>query len=363
MSKILISADFHNGILGRIDDSLWAINIVRQYANKHGISNVIVAGDLFHDRSSLAIPALNGVYDCLKKACEEGQTWYIEPGNHDMWLKTSWDHTSLRVLSGYHTVVEQICSLEICGRRFWFLPFMHFESEYMEALAAIEKDYSEGDILITHIGVNNASLNECFLLKCWSVVNFENSKFKRVYTGHFHCHQQVGENVWYPGGPIPFKFEEGVVDHGFIVYDTETNQHEFIKIYEIYKEFSETAPPDYLTLEDTNISNNKDWLPNNNIRIILTKEYTTDELRQLKEQLKKEGAKTVSWTQPKKTIDAAKFESQAQDKRLGTPKSLFEAFTALDKPNLNVKLLHSLNNTIIEEADERLVVETVDGEI
>ena len=84
-------------------------------------------------------------------------------------------------------------------------------------------------------------LNECFLLQNWNIVEFSNSKFDRIFTGHFHCHQKVGNNVWYPGSPIPFRFDEGASEHGFLIYDTNDRSVEFEKIADLATGY---CPPD-----------------------------------------------------------------------------------------------------------------------
>ena len=222
MSKILITADVHFGLSGKLDDILWAMRTMREYAHNHKISTVCVLGDLFHDRESLNIEALSKSYQFFEEAHSKyNQNWIVFPGNHDMYLRNNWEINSLQTLERVAQVVEDIKLIKIDGRRFWIVPFVHYESVYMKILKAIEEKWKPGDVLLTHVGVNNATLNECYLLKHWSIVDFDQSKFDRVFTGHFHCHQNVGanQNVWYPGSPIPFRFDEGMVPHGFLVYN------------------------------------------------------------------------------------------------------------------------------------------------
>lgn len=354
--RLLITADIHAGKPEKLDDCIWALDIMRQYAEKHGIKHVIICGDLFHDRENINIKVLQNVYDALKRAVNDGQEWYLFPGNHDMNLKNSWDITSIHALGDLIHIWEDVAHFTIDGQRFWVLPFIHYETVYMERLAEINKQANENDILLTHIGVSGATMNVCFQFTNWNIVSFEGTKFKRVYVGHFHCQQQVGTKAWYPGSPIPFKFDEGDVDHGFFVYDTKTNQHEFIKIFEIYQEFSEYRPPDYVTIVDENIAEHILMVPNNNIRVMLCKEYTNDELTKIRTVLTKKGAQSVNWLIQRREMEELRAISDVS--KVQNSEDLFIAWLKHDQPkDLIEELLLKLHQRVANKADERYNVE------
>ena len=355
--RIIITADIHNGVPRQTDDCIWSMEVIRKYAHENDISAILVLGDLFHDRFSLDIEVFSKVYDFFDETDRNyNQKWLCFPGNHDMFLKNSWKINSLRPLNRLLTVHEDVSLIKIDGHRFWILPFIHFESAYMNILAKIEGKHEEGDVLLTHIGINGATLNECFLLKNWNIVTFEDSPFDRVYTGHFHCMQQVGKNVWYPGSPIPFRFDEGVVDHGFFIYDMESREHEFIKIFEIGP--SENRPPDYLTIPQEDID--PDDLPGNKIRVILDREHTGNELDEIRSDLMEQGAVSVSWIRTKeKELDIKK--AQLEGANISSIDKMFEAWLEYDDPkNMNNDLLIKLNDQVVQESKEKIVMEEVE---
>lgn len=232
MSKIAITSDIHFGVPGRLNDILWACRTIREYCYAAGIDTVLVLGDLFHDRRSLDIEVLSHVSRFFEQTTDDyHQQWIVFPGNHDMFLRHSWDINSLTPLRKHLTVIEDVKVLQIDETRFWVLPFITYEKSYMRVLKAIQSKAQEGDNLLTHIGIRGATMNTCFLLQNWSIIDFEEFAFHKVYTGHFHNKQQIGENVWYPGSPIPFKFDEGDVAHGFYCLDLDTDTHKFINIW------------------------------------------------------------------------------------------------------------------------------------
>lgn len=352
--KVTITADIHVGVPGRGDDIFWALNRVRDYNNRNGINLWFNLGDLTHDREVINIRDLCLLTDFLNETkTKYGQQIEVFPGNHDMFLKNSWDINSLRPL-GSINCHDNISKIDIGGRRFWILPFVHYESDYMNILGKIEKRYKPGDVLLTHIGVKNATLNACFLLKSWSVVNFDSSPFRRVYTGHFHCYQQVGSNVWYPGSLIPFKFDEGDVDHGFIVYDTETDTQEFVSIWDGATKDDKT-PPQYLTVDEDVISKaSADEFRGNIVRVALGRECTHNQHEEIKKQLEKLGARDVRWLslnteEEKKSVQIAKLATSSIS-------DMFEKYTQADKDGtegLNIKLLLAMNKEVVSEGDRQ----------
>lgn len=350
--KLIITSDIHFGVPGKLQHSVWAAKVIREYAAKNGIEVVLILGDLYHDRHSIEIQVMNDSFEFFDDLDKNyNQQWVVFPGNHDMFLKNSWKINSVKPLDRLLTIVEDIKCMNVGGQKFWIVPFIHYESVFMDAVAAIEKEATEDDILLTHIGVRGASLNECFLLKNWSTVDFSNTKFKRIYTGHFHCYQHVGAKTWYPGSPIPFRFEEGLVDHGFLVYDTEKNDHTLVKTFEVGKELlpHEQPAPDYLTFMDNAITQVD--VTGNYARVCLSKDYTANQLSDMRNILLKRGAIDVKWMKSKQEEDLIIQEKS----KISDGLQLFEKWVEHDKPDHLDKLaLVDLNKQIVDEGEERI---------
>ena len=359
-NKIIIAADTHFGVQGRLDDILWSVRVMREYCRLADINTVIIAGDLFHDRKSIDIEVMSKTCDFFEETQEKfNQQWIAFPGNHDMFLRHSWDINSLRAMSKHMTIIEDIKILKINDTRFWILPFITYEKSYMRVLDKINEQYQEGDILLTHIGVKGAVLNSCFLLKDWSTVSFENSPFHRVYTGHFHCQQQVGENVWYPGSLIPFKFDEGNISHGFYVYDLDDDSHKFINIWKAGAKFfpDEPAPPQFLTITDDSIEQiTSEDVSGNLVRIALSRDYAHSDKQEFKDHIINLGAKAVRWMQLKEKQTEIKPQETALDNR-----DLFVTYVESDNKGtkeLNLKILKKLNEDVMKEGDEKYAVDS-----
>jgi DNA repair exonuclease SbcCD nuclease subunit len=356
--KYLVTADWHAGVPQKLSYTIWAANVILRYAIQNDIEHVFILGDLFHDRVNLNVEVFDAVYKFFNQDEAKGVQFYAFPGNHDMFLKNSWDIVSIKPLEKLIHVMTDVKKLKIDGETFWILPFVHREEEYMSELGKLEKQCKDGDVLLTHIGVNGAKLNECFLLKNWSFVTFGKSKFDVVFAGHFHCHQSVGKNVTYPGSPVAFRFDEGLVPHGFIIYDSDDRSVQFIDIRNACPSVMESqSPPLYLTAIDSDVMGKPaEFFKGNLVRLVLTQDYTKDELAKLESSVRERGAIGVSWVKPKEAdveIDAArKSEIDMQ-----APARLLEQWVEKDKPEgIDRRLLAKLNEQIIQEAEERISV-------
>ena len=351
---IALIADVHLGFSNRTRDILWALGVVRDHCVKQGVDTIIILGDLFHDRSVVSIEVFNAAYDFFKDSRDIfGLTWVVLPGNHDMFLKHSWKISSIRPLGEVLTVVDTVKILEIDDTRYWVLPFIHSEPAYMRVLEKIEKQYQPGDILLTHIGVSDSIKNICFLLQKWSLVSFANSKFTRVYTGHYHIHQQVGHNVWYVGSLIPFKFDEGDSDHGMFYVDA--HQQKFVSIWEAAKDLKrESQPaPQFCTFHESLLDGKTDdEVRGNLIRISTTRDYTPQECHDIRHRLIDMGAIKVTFINLDKETLAETGQESVEPVKM---EDLFQDWYDSDTKGtvgLRRNLALRLNREIVAEGDE-----------
>jgi len=364
MSKIAICADIHFGVPGRTDDIIWACELIRQYCNINNIDNIIVLGDLYHNRQSIDIDINHKVFKFFEHTFKDyKQNWIVFPGNHDMFLRYSWKINSLYPLKKYMTVIEDVSILKIDNTNFWIVPFITYEKTYMKVINTIikhEKFNHNQDYLLTHIGVRSATMNTCFLIKDWSIVSFENLPFKKVFTGHFHSQQQIGKNVFYPGSPIPFKFDEGDVAHGFYILDIDKEEQQFIDLWDLNKQLKPNTlpPPQFKTISEEDVDKlSLDDIQYNNIRISSIKELTNKEKSDIKNKLKNQNVKNVRW------LDLS-IKDEINEKVINNTKltgDIFDQWLSLDAKNLkdlDHKVLKQCNQEIVHEADEIYSIES-----
>jgi DNA repair exonuclease SbcCD nuclease subunit len=341
--KIIVCADIHCGVHNKLDDCLWSMRTIRQYARENGIDVVMVAGDLFHDRVNLNIKVISDVADFLDETkYTYGQEWVMFPGNHDMFLRHTWDINSLRPMKRLMTLINDVALIKIGGRRFRIIPFIQNEDVYMSVLDYYDDKAEDGEVLLTHVGVSGATSNVCFLMQHWGAVRFDQTKFEKVFAGHFHCNQQIGK-VLIPGSPLPFRFDEGMVSHGFYEYDIESGEAKFIDIKIGNRLIGGTPPPDFITILEPDAAGLD--LSNCNVRIMLDTTKSRDELNDIRAKLESKGAIKISWIKAKEKELSSNAEAPVE------PTSLFEKYLIYDKPKgLNEQLLIGLNKQILDES-------------
>lgn len=332
--KVVITADWHFGHPTRLNDHEWAFNSIIDYCNINKIGNIFLLGDLIDDRRYVTHDVNNKVVELLRKARTNNIDVVAFPGNHDMYWRFSWKASAIGPYSDHLTLIDYVGHFTLGSRKFWVIPFIEHEDIYQKVLMDVSNLANENDVLLTHIGVSAAVMNVSFLLQNWSVVSFEDTKFSKVFTGHFHCHQKVGKKTWYPGSPFAFRFDEGVVEHGFIVYDTETGEHEFINIYTIGSQVNQ--PPEFVTIDKDDVD--KDFISGNNVKVMLAAGDNEDEIRAKLQTL---GAKNISFTKiADKVIDFTTVKDISSD-------GMFKSWVEFDKPDgYDVDMLMSLNKEI-----------------
>lgn len=364
MSKSIITADIHAGVPGKHQDVMWALNTMSAYAEANSITAIQVLGDLVHDRYTIDFQTLTDLHAFFKKEKACGRTWIIFPGNHDMYMRHSWNVTSLMSFENTVTYIDTVKAVDIDDARWWVLPFIQLESAYMRVLDAVSQKASNDDYLMTHIGVNNAIKNICFLLTEWNIVHFHHTPFKRVYTGHFHCYQAIENKVWYPGSPIPLKSDEGDCDHGFLVFDHETGEHEFINTWKAATKFEVSTPDSgipaqYWTIAVDDLDSvDQAMIDHNIVRVAVEREYAESERHTIEKRLKGRGAKQVRWlnlnVENDVTIKPNKNEAI---------KGLFSRYLNSDDKGtygLNTDLLLRLHAEVEIEADDRYFLNVTD---
>jgi len=283
MPKILITADIHWGLPNKNDDILWALNKMQQYAYDNNIDHAFILGDLYHNRQTSDVIEYHRLLDFFQKSEIE---WIVFPGNHDLPKESSWDISTISLFHNDITTIKGIKKIQVDGFNYfiWILPYIKDESLYVAVLDEINELASENDILFTHIGINKALFKMCYMDRETGINDLNFTKFKYIIAGHFHNYQQI-DNFYYVGSPIPSRFDEGMVSHGFMTLDEQYNL-EFINLFEY-----DDHPPNYITCTVDELDNID--AENNFIRIIISNEE--DKLKYEKKivELRERGAKQI----------------------------------------------------------------------
>lgn len=344
-----------------------AAKSVRNYAADKNIKHVFILGDLFHDRESTNLEVGNIVYDFLRSCKHEfNQQWYVFPGNHDMYYKYNWKVTSLRPYSDVCHVVEDVSLITVYDQKFYVVPFMAIDKAYLNVVDELDDTMKQSDVLLTHIGCIGASYNLCFLFQDQKAINFDHRNAGKVFTGHFHCHHRAGVKTHYTGSPIPFSFDEGVVDHGFIEYDCHTKTEKFVNLRPLMAKYypSQVLPANMMTIGIDDINKLPDDMIAGNCFRVISEQYVPDELMiQYKTDLASRGAKMVRFMKMTDIIAPTVVGGNVQVVKANMSDLLIQYFN--NDPNANKyneSLLKSLNTEIVHDGDSMYMADNMVGD-
>lgn len=216
IGKIFLLGDLHLGIRNNSIDwsssqSSFLIDFFCKKIDELGFDPkrdiLIQEGDWFHNREHTNNRIWNDslrVFEALSKKFPRGI--YIILGNHDVYYK---DNNSIHSLKGIEKIFPNVHVFEKPEiltineiHRFLMLPWIEDEAKITkEVLSNVEL----ADYIICHADIKSFKLNKWVKLHSGLDIKLLN-KFKRVWSGHIHIHQENG-NVLYTG--TPYELDRG----------------------------------------------------------------------------------------------------------------------------------------------------------
>lgn len=174
-------------------------------------------GDVFDSRktqSELMLTTFANILDMFDSA---KVTLVVIPGNHD---KTDYTSTSSFLHPFQHhpalVLVEDYYQFDIDSEvRLHFIPFFA-NDQYNERLEQVEEKLGSGtNILLTHIGVSGAVMNNGIKVEGIALSSFKH--FDKVLVGHYHDKQQLQKGkIEYVGAALQHNFGETTEGKGLV---------------------------------------------------------------------------------------------------------------------------------------------------
>ena len=250
------SRPFHDYFLKFYND------IFFDYLEKNNIDTVIDLGDTFDNRDNIDPAALNwakvNYYDRLQALNIDHR---IIVGNHTAKYKNTNRINSVSlILREYSniTVYSEPTEEVIKGKKILFIPWINSENE-AQTYSLINN--TDAPVAMGHLELNGFRPYPGQVMEDGRNSDIF-SKFKKVFTGHFHTRSDNG-TVFYIGNPYEIYFNDINDERGFVIFDTTTLEHEYINNpykmhYNIY-------------YEDSNIDSLNEDYENKIVRIIVRK--------------------------------------------------------------------------------------------
>lgn len=272
-TQVALISDIHLGI--HQDSAAWH-DIALQFAKwlnielkARGISDIIIPGDIFHDRSEISVNTISVAYNFFNIL--KDYNIIIIVGNHDCFYKDRSDVNSASILARDNIhVVDKLTTTALFNntRKVTFAPW-----------AVNINDIEYSDVIFGHFELNSFYHNNFKM--CSNGVSTSNilDKGNTIITGHFHkteLRKYDNGQILYVGSPYQQTFADVGGINGCYIFNFDTlNIEEFIENTHSPKHFkikiSECIDGIY------NLEKLKNTIPNNIILLIVDKQVSPEQ--------------------------------------------------------------------------------------
>jgi DNA repair exonuclease SbcCD nuclease subunit len=224
-SEVGIFSDPHYGVHRNsetwhkiaLEHAKWAAEQFRQ----RGIKDIIIPGDIFHDRNDIAVNTLHNttdIFDCLREF-----NIIITVGNHDAFYKDKSDINSISILRGWSniSVVDTLMVVDTQGKKIAFCPW----GQDVEAVPKC-------DIIFGHFEINSFKMNSFKICTNGLKASDLTSRAPLTITGHFHHREERKYDdgtILYVGCPYQQDWGDYGTTKGLYILDLDTLKYEFIE--------------------------------------------------------------------------------------------------------------------------------------
>ena len=229
--KVALIADCHFGI--KKSDIPFMESQLRFYKEqfvpelKHAnIKDIFILGDVFDTRQTINVQTINVVIDLFKNILKDFNISIIV-GNHDMYMTTTTDINSLKILDILPnvTVYEKQTALTIDGKTILLQPWI---TDYSTYILTEHYDYAFMHADIIGFDQGGGRLSESGLMAKELL-----KKVDAVYTGHYHngIHRQFekGKSVTYLGAPYQLTRIDRGGTRGYHILDIATGERTMVE--------------------------------------------------------------------------------------------------------------------------------------
>lgn len=233
--KIALLTDTHFGARG---DSLvffdymmeFYDNVFFPYLSENNIKTMIHLGDVVDRRKFINFNILHGMRSrFIERLQNEKIESHVIIGNHDTYFKNTNDINSMNELIDFnHEYAPKVYSdpttLNFDGRDICIMPWIN-SGNFTKCKNHIKK--TEAKVLFGHLEISGFEMNKG--VRCEDGLDIKMfSEFDLVCSGHFH-HKSNNGSIHYLGNPYELTWIDYNDPRGFHIYDTDTNELEFIQ--------------------------------------------------------------------------------------------------------------------------------------
>ena len=242
-TEVGIFSDPHYGV--HRNSEIWhktALNHAKWAAEQfkqRGIQDIIIPGDIFHDRNDIAVNTLHVVTDIFDVLRDFNII--ITVGNHDAYYRDNSSVNSVSILRGWSniTVVDKLIVETFQGRKIAFCPWGQDINEVPKC-----------DLIVGHFEINSFKMNSYKVCTNGLKSSDLTDRAPLTITGHFHHREErkyKDGTILYVGAPYQQDWGDFGTTKGLYILDLADLSYKFIE---------NTISPQYRRLQYTELSGN-----------------------------------------------------------------------------------------------------------
>jgi DNA repair exonuclease SbcCD nuclease subunit len=198
------------------------------YLQEHNIDTIVHLGDAFDRRKFINYNTLKSCKEYFFGQAERlGMTLHMIPGNHDTYYKNTNDVNSLELLLKEYDnihVYPEVTEITLDERKILFVPWI-CNDNYSTTMDAVKS--TDAKVCFGHFEFSGFQMYKG-IPNPHGMDTDAFDHFDLVCSGHFH-HRSSRDNITYLGNPYEITWSDYDDDRGFHLYDTDTNELDFIK--------------------------------------------------------------------------------------------------------------------------------------
>lgn len=224
-SEIGLFSDPHYGV--HRNSEIWH-KIALQHAKwaadefkQRGIKDILIPGDIFHDRNDIAVNTLHvatDIFDIFRNF-----NIVITVGNHDAYYRDNSTVNSVSILRGWSniTVIDKLLVTNFKNKKIAFCPWGQDITEVPEC-----------DLIVGHFEINSFKMNAFKVCTAGAKASDFTDRAKLTISGHFHHRDErkyKNGTILYVGSPYQQDWGDYNTTKGLYILDLESLKYEFIE--------------------------------------------------------------------------------------------------------------------------------------
>jgi DNA repair exonuclease SbcCD nuclease subunit len=205
-------------------------NVFFPYLEKNNIKTMIHLGDVVDRRKFINFNILHGMKTRFLERLQDNEIEsHIIIGNHDTYFKNTNSINSMDELVDFNhkyspNVYSSPTTVNFDGTDICIMPWIN-SGNYLECKDEIQN--TKANVLFGHLEISGFEMNKGVFCDDGLDINLF-KRFDLVCSGHFH-HKSNNGSIHYLGNPYELTWIDYDDPRGFHIYDTETNELEFVR--------------------------------------------------------------------------------------------------------------------------------------